>query len=179
MRLFILLILFSFFFQIVSAQTREELEQQRIQTAHDIKFTNELIEQTKKNKNLSYNKVVLIESKIKSRESIINSIGKEINYLNDNILTHQELVYGLENDLESLKNEYAKIIYNSFKNKSHADKIMFVLASDNFNTAFKRLKYYQQYAKYRKLQADRILESKNNLANEIIQLEILKADKKD
>lgn len=163
----------------VFGQSREELEKQRAQAIKDINFTNQLISNTEKNKKLSYNKIYLIESKIKARQSIISNIGEEVDYLDKNILTHQELISGLENDLINIKNEYSKIIYNSFKHKNKYDKIIFLLASDNFNTAFKRLKYYQQYSKYRKFQAERILVTKNKLSDEIVQLEILKAEKKD
>ena len=160
-------------------QSREVLEKQRLQTNKDIEFTNELIKNTKKSKTDSYNKILLINSKIKSRESIIADISTEINYLNTAILIHQELIYGLESDLNQIKNEYARIIYNSFKHKSKYDKLMFILASEDVNTAYRRLKYYQQYTKYRKIQADNILLTKNRLSDEIIQLEILKADKND
>jgi septal ring factor EnvC (AmiA/AmiB activator) len=161
------------------AQTREELERQRQQTVNDIKFTNELIEKTRQNKNATYSTVLLLNSRIQSRESIIKSINEEITYLNKSILTHQELIYGLENDLDKLKKEYERIIYSSFKNKSSYDKLMFVFASEDFNTAFRRLKYYQQYTAYRKVQAQKITETRDRLSAEIIQLEILKADKKD
>jgi len=54
---------------------------------------------------------------------------------------------------------------------------MFVLASENFNVAFKRMKYYQQYTKYRKNQAISILNAKQKLVIELSNLEILKSDK--
>jgi len=161
------------------AQTREELERQRQQTVKDIKFTNELIEKTRRSKNATYNTILLLNSRIQSRESIIKSINDEITYLNNSILTHQELIYGLESDLDKLKKEYERIIYSSFKNKSNYDKLMFIFASEDFNTAFRRLKYYQQYTAYRKVQAKKITETRDRLSAEIIQLEILKADKKD
>lgn len=161
------------------AQTREELERQRQQTVKDIKFTNELIEKTRKSKNATYNTVLLLNSRIQARQSIIKSINDEIAYLNQSILMHQELIYGLETDLDYLKKEYERIIYSSFKNKSSYDKMMFIFASEDFNTAFRRLKYYQQYTSYRKIQANKIIETKDRLSAEIIQLEILKADKKD
>ncbi|MGD9991946.1 MAG: murein hydrolase activator EnvC [Salinivirgaceae bacterium] len=161
------------------AQTREELERQRQQTVKDIKFTNDLIEKTRRSKNATYNTVLLLNSRIQSRESIIKSINDEIAYLNQSILTHQELIYGLELDLDNLKKEYERIIYSSFKNKNTYDKMMFIFASEDFNTAFRRLKYYQQYTAYRKVQAQKIIDTKDRLSAEIIQLEILKADKKD
>ncbi len=175
----LLLLFFSLLFFNGLAQTREELERKRQQTVKDIQFTNELIEKTRRSKNATYNTVLLLNSRIQSRESIIKSINDEITYLNNSILTHQELIYGLESDLDNLKKEYERIIYSSFKNKSSYDKLMFIFASQDFNTAFRRLKYYQQYTAYRKVQAQKITETRDRLSAEIVQLEILKADKKD
>jgi len=59
----------------------------------------------------------------------------------------------LEEDLIALRNEYAKMIVLAYKNRNSYDRLMFILSSDDFNQAYKRLKYYQQYSDYRKKQA--------------------------
>jgi len=162
---------------ILFSQSREELEKQRIATEAEIKYTNDLIINTERNKKSSYNKVLLINSKINNRKEIISSIEKEIQYLSSSISNRQNLIELLENDLDSLMNDYSKIIYYSYLSRNSNNKLMFILASENINIAYKRMMYYQQYTKFRKEQANNIIVSKNELAHEMAQLEILVEEK--
>jgi murein hydrolase activator len=158
-------------------QSKEDLEKQRVETEAEIKYTNDLILNTEKNKKASYNKVLLINSKISNRKKLIYNIEKELEYLSKAIKEHENLISVLENDLDSLKNDYARIIYYSYLSRSNNDKIMFILASENFNVAFKRMKYFQQYSKYRSEQGLNIVKSKSQLARELVKLEDLLNEK--
>ncbi len=175
----LLVLLLLNFVIITYGQSRKELEEQRMNNLKEISFTNKLIKEAESNKKYSYNKLLLINKKIKSRNEIINSINEEIDYLDNNIELQQEIIIGLENDMTALKKEYAKMIYYSYLHRSNYDKLMFILASDNFNAAFKRIKYLQQYSEYRIKQADEIESTKKEIGDKIVELEILKADKKD
>jgi septal ring factor EnvC (AmiA/AmiB activator) len=48
------------------------------------------------------------------------------------------------------------MINYAYRNRDDYDRLMFILSSQNFYQAFKRLKYYQQYSEYRKSQAEKI-----------------------
>ncbi len=172
--LFILLVLSICCF----SQTRQDLEKRKKQNEKDISYTNELISNTEKNKTASYNKLLLINSKIKSREKIINDINSQIELINSNIETKQELIQQLNEDYENLKSEYAKVISYFYKNRSHYDRMMFILASEDVNTAFKRIKYFQQYSDYRVKQAAQIVETKSQIEYQVGELEALRNDKK-
>lgn len=161
----------------VFAQSKKDLEAQKLEAEKSIKFTNQLIQEAEKDKKNTYNKLLLINSKIEQRKQLITTIEKEIVYLNNQIETHQEIIITLENDLKKLKDDYARIIYESSKHRSNYHKLMFVLASKDFNTAFKRFKYLQQYSVYRKQQAIEIEKTKNNLYEEVVKLELLKSNK--
>jgi len=165
--------------QFAFSQTRDELEQKKIQNQKDIEFTNQLIKDTEENKKNSFNKIVLLNNKIGSRLNLISAINQEILYIDNQISIHLDVIQNLEQDLNDIKKEYARIIYYSYKNRNTYDKIMFVLASDNINTAFNRFKYFQQYTKYRKKQANDIVLTKNKLNSELTKLEDLKLDKKE
>ena len=159
------------------SQSRVELERNRKTSLKEIKYTNFLISETKKNKEHSYTKLLLLNKKINSREDIIDFISHEIKYLDNSIEVHKEIIIGLEKDLRLLRNEYAKIIYHSYLHRSKYDKLMFLLASENINKAFRRLKYLQQYSKYRIEQGKNIENTRFDIGNQIVQLEILKSDK--
>jgi murein hydrolase activator len=158
-------------------QSRAELEKKKKQTEQDIQYTNELLTKNERNKNDTYNKLILINSKIHKREELIGNISDEITFIDSRILMQQELISALSNDLENLKSEYARMIRFSYKNRDNYDRIMFILASENFNEAFKRLKYLQQYSKFRTNQAAEIIQSKNDLLTEKAELERIKLEK--
>jgi septal ring factor EnvC (AmiA/AmiB activator) len=179
MKYFFLNIIFVFLTFISFSQSRDELENKRRNSLKQIEYTSNLIKETEKNRKHSYNKLLLLNKNISIRENLIKSINDELNYLDDNILMHQDLINTLESDLQAIKREYARLIYYSYLHRSNYDKLMFIFASDNINQAFKRLKYLQQYSEYRVAQAKKIEETKEELGNKIVELEILKADKKD
>ncbi|MBI9066288.1 MAG: peptidoglycan DD-metalloendopeptidase family protein [Salinivirgaceae bacterium] len=175
-----LVLFYAIFFGLtLFGQSKQDLENQRKRAAQEIDFTNKLIDETIKTKKDSYNKLLLIKSKIKQRQGLVKTIEKEIDYLNDNIEVHQEIIIGLENDLVLLKKEYEKIIYYSFLSNDKYNNLMFIIASESINEAYRRLKYYQQYTKFRKEQAKKIILTRETIEESIVELEILKADKKD
>ena len=176
---FNVLLIFLFSFCSVFAQSRQELERQKIQNEKDILYTNELIAKTEKNKKDSYSKLLLINSKIRNREKIITDINNEIQIIEYKITDQQELISNLEKDYEELKQEYAKIITNYYKNRNKYSRMMFILASENVNVAFKRIKYLQQYSNYRTLQAKQLLQTKLEIEKQLSELKTLHSDKEN
>jgi septal ring factor EnvC (AmiA/AmiB activator) len=172
---FIIFILLSNLFGFT--QTKEELEKQRLEANKHILYTNDLIKETEKNRKNSYNKILLLNSNLQRRKTIISSIEQEIIDLNSEIQIKQQNINRLEVELEMLKKEYANFIYHSYLHKNDYYKIMFFFASKNFNTAFSRLKYYQQYTRSRKEYGLKLNETKQLLGNQLIQLENLLAYK--
>jgi len=163
----------------VFAQSRKDLERQKKQNEKDILYTNELIAKTEQNKKNTYNQLLLINSKIKSREKIISDINDEIEIIEIKISDQQELISTLEKDYEDLKNEYSKVITNFYKNRNNYDRIMFILASENINVAFKRIKYLQQYTTYRTNQVEQLLKTKQEIEFQLSELKLLHSDKEN
>jgi septal ring factor EnvC (AmiA/AmiB activator) len=63
------------------------------------------------------------------------------------------------------------MIYYAYKNRSSFDRLMYIFAASDFNQAFKRLKYFQQYANYRKTQAELIIKTQEDIRATIRDLE--------
>ena len=74
-------------------------------------------------------------------------------------------------ELEKLEKQYAKMIYYAHKNKHSFDNWVFIFSSKSFNQAYKRLKYFKQYAQHRKIQAEIITSTKQELSEEVLSLE--------
>ncbi len=179
---FIFLLLFSCFccstyVSLGQQESKKDLENKKKRLQKEIEYTNELLTETKKNKKLSLNQLVTLNKKISVREELITTINKEISLLNKQIRVNNESISGLQKDLEILKGDYAKMIYYAYKNKDSYNRLMFVFASSDFDQAFMRLKYLQQYTDYRHRQAEKIATTEIDLKQKIQNFQIQKTDK--
>lgn len=161
----------------VFAQTKEELEQRKIKTEESIKISNQLLEQTEKTKSAGLNKILIIKKRIGLREQLISEINEQITFLDNKIVIKNTKIIKLETELVQLKEEYAKMVYFAYKNRNNYDRLIFILAAEDFNQAYRRMKYFQQYTQYRKKQAEKIVIAQKNLEYETEQLKEQKSDK--
>jgi len=168
------LLLLSFF---SFSQTRDELEARKQKTEKEIQLANELLEQTQKNRSAGLNKLLILKKRISLREQLIADITNQINHLEQSIKAKNQRINQLESDLNKLKNEYAKMIYFAYKNRNNYDRLMFILASEDFNQAYRRIKYFEQYATYRRKQASLIFATQKTLEYEIESLKDRKNEK--
>lgn len=156
---------------------QKKLEAQKISLKKEISQINSLIAESKKrSKNLA-DDIEDLQLKISVRDKLININNSQLNNLTNIINNQNDRIDDLEVNLKNLKNEYEKIIYNSYKKRSTQMKLMFLFASENINQAFKRFQYFKQYSKYRKKQADRIVQVQQEIENNVDSLVISKTQK--
>lgn len=161
-----------------SKQSKKELENKKSKLKNEINTINELLHETKTSKKLSMNQVAMLNTKLKVREELIATINSEIRLINNQINSNQKEVNDLKANLEKLKGEYARMIYYGYRNKDSYNKLMFIFASGDFNQAFQRLKYIQQYNEYRKKQAEAITSTQKEITTKINDLQNKKEEKK-
>lgn len=136
-----------------SQKDRVKLEQDKKKVEAEIEYTNKLLEQTRETRKNSLNEVVILNKKIDKREQLISTINSEVQLVDYQLSLAQDSISLLEKDLKNLKDEYAKMIYYSYKNKNLYDRLIFIFAAKDFNQAYQRMKYFEQYNEYRKQQA--------------------------
>tara|TARA_R110002126_G_scaffold264475_3_gene407562 strand:+ start:7118 stop:8308 length:1191 start_codon:yes stop_codon:yes gene_type:complete len=145
----------------VFSQTKAQLENQRKKYKSEIAKLNELLYgEVKKEKN-ALEDLKDLNQKIEVRNKFINTINLEAKLLSNAILKNERKVNVLNKNLEALKADYAEMIYKSYKSKSQQSRAMFLLSSQNFYQAYKRLEYMKQYTKFRKNQGEEILVQKS------------------
>lgn len=164
-------VLFTFFLCFLmifssEAQTRKELEKQRKELQKKIDEVNRLLFKTKKEKGNALDELSDLKRKISIREKLIRTINIESKVLTKEIKTNQRTINRLHKNLELLKADYGDMIFKSYKSKSQQSKTMFLLSSQNFYQAYKRLQYMKQYTAFRKKQANDI-EVKTNLVKKL------------
>ena len=156
---------------------QKKLEAQKISLNKEIIQINSLIVESKKrSKNLA-NDLEDLQLKISVRDKIININNSQLNNLTNIINNKNDRIVDLQTNLTNLKNEYKKIIYNSYKKRSTQMKLMFLFSSENINQAFKRFQYFKQYSKYRKKQAEKIVQIQQEIEENVDSLVISKSQK--
>jgi len=140
------------------SKKQQELEGRRQELRREIQQINSLLS---KNKSQQKSQLTLIEDlnyKVSVRRNLIKITNQQANLLTREINENQNKISELRDELESLKDNYAKMIVTSYKSKSEQSRVMFLLSSTNFKQAYKRIKYINQYANYQKEQGESIKE---------------------
>ncbi|WP_240141041.1 murein hydrolase activator EnvC family protein [Sphingobacterium bovisgrunnientis] len=130
----------------------------------------ELLAKTKE-KLLSQKEVSALSRQLNLREEKISVISKEVNNLTSQINKNTKSVNELKAELEKMRKDYEKMIMFAFRNKNGYNKMMFIFASKDFNQAFKRIKYLQQFSDARKTKAAEIEAVKKDIELKIAQME--------
>jgi septal ring factor EnvC (AmiA/AmiB activator) len=156
------IILFGFV-KCLNGQTRAELEEKRNKTLEDISYTDNLLKATAREKNQSIGAIKIIGNKLNLRENVIRSMREEVDLLSERIDLNTLAIGMMESDLVQLKNDYAKAVLNSYRLEKGNPEIVYILSARDFNQGYKRLKYLQQITKFRRNEAEIILELKGQI----------------
>ena len=135
---------------------KEKLQKTKRQLEDEIRYTNDLLEKTKQSKQVSVEKLKILNQRIRTREALIATINKELSQIDMNIQVENVELDKMSKQLKALKDDYARMIYNAYRTMNGRNKLMFIFSAKDFNQAWQRMKYYQQYSAYRRRQAERI-----------------------
>jgi len=158
------------------AQSREDLEKKRKEIQQEIASLQESQTTISKDKKASVSQLKLIERKLKSRYAVINNLNDEMDLIDNTIFSNNREIYRLQKQLDTLKQQYAKTIEYSYKNRSSYDMLNFIFTATSFNDAVKRATYLKSYRKYRDEQAANINRTQKEMAQRI---EMLTANKQE
>ena len=152
------------------SEKQKQLELKREKLQAEIKQINSLLFQNiAKEKNL-ISQTEDLSLKISVRMKLIATNNQQANILQNQINLNEREINNLSNELKILKDDYAKMIQNSYQSKSSKSRLMFLLSSEDFSQAYKRLQYLRQYSGYRTIQGNKIVEKAMILkeANDIL-----------
>ncbi len=159
-RTYLLAFVMSCFIGSVFAQgnKQKELEEKRKLILNEIKQINTLLFETQKEEKSILTQVEDLNTRVSARENLIRITNQQANLLTREINDNLFKIDQLRDELKVLKEDYARMINKSYKSKSLQNRIMFLLSSENFLQAYKRMQYMKQYSKHRKKQGESIKE---------------------
>ena len=141
---------------IAQSKKQEKLEAQRQQVLKEMKQINALLFTKKKEQKSEITHIEDLNYKVSVRQNLIRITNEQANLLTREINTNQKEITSLRTQLQELKDDYAAMVVKSYKSKSEQSKVMFLLSSDDFKQAYKRLQYIRQYRDYQKEQGEAI-----------------------
>jgi septal ring factor EnvC (AmiA/AmiB activator) len=155
----------------VYGQSSKELQRKKEALQREIDLAQKNLNKTANGKKLTLSQINAIKAQIRLRQEKISTINSEMKNLDNQITENTGKVHNLQTRLADLKKEYAGMIRFAQRNKNAYDKMMFIFAAQDFNQAYKRIKYLQQFGQYRKKQAAYIQGTEKQLNNQIVVLD--------
>ncbi len=171
--IFIIIFIPAVYFPILSypQESKEKLQKTKSQLEEEIRYTTRLLEQTHQTKQNSLNKVLLLNKQIEKRQSLISTISGEVDQIQVQMELQHRQIGSLSEELKKMKNEYARMIYYAYKNLNAYNRLLFIFSAEDFNQAYRRLLYYQQYSAYRRTQAELIRDAQMKIDRKQKELE--------
>lgn len=162
----LLQVLFFFFLSLgafAQLSEQEKLEQRKEEINKEIAAFKALLKVENTKEKSVLNQIAEQRARIRLSEQLINTTSRQMRLLDDDIYLKQLEINKLNRELKILKEDYAKMIVKSYKSRNDQSRIMFVLSSQNFLQAYKRIQYMKQYASFRKMQGEEIVEKQAKL----------------
>ena len=153
----------NFSFAQQKTQQQRNLEKRKEEIATEIAQMERLLQQQARLKGSAIDQIQLLDNKRYALESLIELTANEVQLLQRQIAESNNRIDDLKDQIEVIKQDYEKVIVNSYKRKVEKNKWLFLLAADSFKDARRRWNYLLQYASYRTTQAERLVRKQEEL----------------
>jgi septal ring factor EnvC (AmiA/AmiB activator) len=137
-------------------ETRQQLETKRKEIQAEKEKINSLLSQAISEEKSYLSHLNEINLKINVQQKLMNAIRAESDAYRTEVRANQKKIRTLDAELKKLKDDYGDMIYKSYKSKSQQSRMMFLLSSEDFYQAYKRLQYMKQYTDFRRSQGEQI-----------------------
>lgn len=157
---------------------REELEEKKVRLMDEIALANRILSETQKDRRASLGNIETVQQKIKLRENLIRTLDREMEMVEEEQRQVKRGIDSLEQQIEEQREAYAEMIRQAYKSRSKISRLMFLLSSEDFNQAMRRLEYLKQYSEYRKQQVENIRRDQQQLdrKKESLQAQLLRKE---
>ncbi len=176
-RLLLLLLLIAPLSLVAQKKSRAQLEKEKKDNLKKIEEANKILLETRNKKQATIGHLSAIKNKIVSRERLIKSVTEEVELLEGEIAELEVSIGGLRNDLDSLKKEYAVMVYAASKMNTSLGKLTYIFSAESVSQMAMRVKYFQHYSQMRQEHLDKIEKKKSRMEYEKQKLERKVAEK--
>ncbi len=137
-------------------QSKQQLEKDKAQVEQELKKLSGDLSKAKKNSRNNQRQINLLDKKIGERTKLINNISGQLNLLGLQMTQTQDSITLMQSQVDSMKREYAHVVRVLYGERGALDKMVLLLDTKSYNTAYLRTKYFRDYSRYRRRQAAHI-----------------------
>ena len=120
--------------------------------------------------------LTLIRKKVSNRKELVAESDRQIKKYNDDIYLAQVQINRLQERIEVLTENYAKLVRSAYKNRDTRVWYMYMLASENLGQAFRRMGYFKNLSAMMKTEAQKIRQMQEELEAHKAGLQALKLE---
>ena len=165
---FLLLISFSGLSQ---EKESDRLKKQQKELQNKINYTETLLKNTASSRENLADNIGLIDRKIEYRKNLLDNLDIQISQLKNDIADLNLSIAKLEVEIEKQKAQFKAMLRQAYKMRNQKANLIFILSSESFNQANRRMEYLDQMTKYRADQIRKIKAAIQQLEEQKLLLE--------
>ena len=132
------------------------LKNQSAQIKKNIREQEQKLRTNERNVKQRLQNLMVINSEIVDKKRTIDTIRKDINELDGNILLLNKRIEQLEAELADRKEKYVKSMRYMHRNRSIQSQLMFIFSAQNFTQMYRRLRFTREYAAFQRSQGEMV-----------------------
>jgi septal ring factor EnvC (AmiA/AmiB activator) len=154
------------------AQTSiKDMERKKQRMEQDINYTNSIINKTQEKQRTNIDHLNLVKKNVDTRKSLLKSIDTRMSTLSQEIDARQKKTTQLSGEMTQLKEQYAKMLRTAYRSRDSYSQLMYILASEDINQAYRRINYLKSSSDALVQHADKISAQNKLLTAEIAKLQ--------
>lgn len=139
-----------------NTRSKQQLELEKISLQKKISEAKKILNETKIQQQASVGELNALNNLITINEEYSNTINKEISLIRNDISGVKSRISKLNVKLDTLRFEYAQMLYSAQKALNNREQILFLFSSNNYHQLNQRIKYLEMVREVRKRQFDKI-----------------------
>lgn len=159
----IIVILITQPYDVFGARNVSKVKRQKQNTQREIRETDRKIQQNTRATKRQLNALNRITAEISSQNKEIAKLSAMSDSLNKHIALLQDSIDFCEQQYYALRENYAKAVRSIHIHNSSLDKILFIFSSESFSQAVRRMRYLQEFSRWRERQSANIQEVHTSL----------------
>lgn len=152
-------------------QTKSQLEKQKSKIEAEIKKLNKELISAQKTTRLNKNQLNALNKKINERNKLIKNINSQMGILDQQIGQTRDSINVIHSQVDAMKKEYAAIIRALYRDHGNMDKLVLIFDTPSYNRSFLRLKYFNEYSRFRRRKHRQINSREQELENQTLRLQ--------
>lgn len=159
-------------------QNKKQMEREKAKIEKEIARLTSELSKAKKNTKNSTAQIQLIKKRINERNRLIDNINGQMNMLDRQIVRTEDSIKTVRSQLDSMKAEYAHIVNVLYGLSYNVNPSALLYDSENYNISYLKLKYFNEYSRYRRHQATMIQRKQQLFEDMTLDLQRQKNEKK-